>query len=181
MSQHSDEHNSFAEEQNRLGRIHAAISRTLDASPIKHTGDRASTVLAITQQLQSTHNFRVTDRGWVVCEDHSGRPVELRRAVEDVLMADRNLVDSASVAQAVREGTIDIGCKDDLRTPQQKAAFISKFGLDAFTKLPQRRTSQVTLSKELTAAEYHSLSRAQTVELLNIVTEQQLGAILRRH
>ncbi len=177
---HSEEHHSFVDEQNRLGRIQAAISRVLDASPIKHTGNRASTVIAITRQLQSTHTLHVADRGWVVCEDRAGRPVSLQQAVEETLMGDRFLVDAASVTDAVREGKIDIGCKDDLRTAQQKSAFISTFGLDTFTKLPQRRTAQLTLSSEMTAAEDHSLSCAQKIELMNTVTEQQLGAILRR-
>lgn len=178
--QHSDEQHSFAEEQNRQGRIHAAISRVLDVSFIKHTGDRASTVLAITQKLQSTHNLRVTDRGWVVCEDRTGKPLDLQHAVEDALMSDRYLVDPASVAEAVRDGKVEIGCKDDMRTVQQKTTFITKFGLDAYTKLPQHRTSQITLSKDLTSDEYRSLSRAQKIQLMNVVTEQELGAILRR-
>lgn len=180
MLQPSEDQNSFAEEQNRQGRIHTAISRILDVSPIRHTGDRASTVLAITKQLQSTHYLRVSDRGWVVCEDRTGKVVNLQRVVEDALMADRHLVDSASVTEAVRAGKIDIGCRDDLRTAQQSSAFISKFGLDTYTKLPQHRPSEVTLSKDLTAREYLSLNRTQKVELMNLVTEQELGAILRR-
>lgn len=180
MLQGQEEVHTFAEEQNRLGRIHTAISRVLDASPIKHTGDRASTVLAITEQLGSTHNLHVTDRGWLVCEDRAGKVVDLQQAVEDVLMADRRLVDAASVAEAVRSGKIDIGSKDDLRTVQQKSAFISKFGLGAFTKLPQHRIAHVPLSREMTASDYHSLSRTQKIELMNIITEQELGQILRR-
>ena len=178
--QHPDEQHSFAEEQNRLGKIHAAISRVLDVSPIKHTGDRASTVIAITEQLLNTHHLRVSDRGWVVCENRAGRPLNLQLAVEGALMADRRFVDSSSVAEAVRGGKIDIGCKDELRTPEQKSAFISEFGLNTFTKLPQHRAAEVELSKEMTAAEHHSLSRAQKIQLTKVITEQELGAILRR-
>ena len=68
MAIHTEEHYTFADESNRQAKIQTAVSRVLEASPVKHQGTREQAVIAIIDYIRQNHTFRVSDRGWVHVE-----------------------------------------------------------------------------------------------------------------
>lgn len=174
------EHQTFNEEAKRETNLLVAISRAIEASPIKHQDDRETAVRAVLAKLQSTHTLRVGDRGWVTALDRSGNPADFAKLVTDAILLDKNIGDANSIAAAVKAGTITLGSKNELTTPAQKIEFINKFGLAAWEKLPTTRIGNVTPSKEMTKREYLAMSMQQRMALQETLTEEELGAILSR-
>ena len=178
---HSNEHYTFADENNRRAKIQIAVSRVLEVSAVKHQGTREQAVNAIIVQISQNHTFRVEDRGWVVVEDRNGNPVDLTKLVQNTLLLDKNLCDPDSVAQAVREGKIELGAKDELTTTRQKVEFIRRYGEAAFAKLPTHRSKAPAIaSKEMTRDEYLAMSMKDRIEFQKTITESELGQILHR-
>jgi len=181
MSDHSQEHHTFADENNRRVKIQIAVSRALEASAVKHQGTREEAVNAVIAKISENHTLRVADRGWVVAEDRKGNPVDLTKLVQDTLLLDRNLADPESVAHAVREGKIELGAKDEFTTTQQKVEFIRRFGKEAWAKLPAHRAAAtVAPSKDMTKVQYLALPLKDRMALMNTISESELGAILSR-
>jgi hypothetical protein len=178
---HSNEHYSFADENNRRVKIQIAVSRVLEASAVKHQGAREQAVNAIIANISQTHTFRVADRGWVVVEDRKGNPVDLTKLVQETLLLDKNLADPDSIAQAVRDGKVELGAKDEFTTTQQKVEFIRRFGEEAWAKLPAHRSAAtVAPSTEMTKVQYLALPLKDRMAFMNTITERELGAILSR-
>jgi hypothetical protein len=109
-----------------------------------------------------------------------GSPSDFAKLVTDAMLLDQNLGDSASIAAAVKAGTISLGAKSELTTPAQKIEFINRFGLEAWEKLPTQRVRAVTPSKEMTKREYLSMSIKERIALQATLTEQEMGQILSR-
>jgi hypothetical protein len=181
LSDHSEEHNTFNGEARRETSLLVAISRAIEASPIKHSGTREEAVRAILSKLQASHTLRVGDRGWIAAFTHDGQPADFPKLVTDAMLHDRNIGDSASIAAAVKAGTISLGAKDEMTTVQEKVAFINAFGQSTFEKLPAHRPgATVTPSKEMTKAQYLDLPLKERMAFMNTITERELGAILSR-
>jgi hypothetical protein len=180
MSEHSQEHHTFAEENNRRVKIQIAVSRVLEASAVKHQGTREEAVNAVIAKISQNHTIRVADRGWVVAENRSGVPVDLTKLVQDTLLIDKGIGDPESVAAAVRDGSIIVGAKDELTTTQQKVEFIKKFGEAVWARLPAHRSSTSTPTKEMTRNEYMAMSVKDRMAFQKTVTETELGQILHR-
>jgi hypothetical protein len=180
MFHHSEDHYTFADENNRRVKIQIAVSRVLEGSAVRHQGTREQAVNSIIAKISQNHSFRVADRGWVVVEDRNGNPVDLTKLVQDTLLLDKNLADPESVAHAVREGKIELGAKDELTTTQQKVEFIRKYGEAAWARLPQHRSSQPTPSKEMTRREYMAMPMKDRIAFQKTITETELGQILHR-
>jgi len=181
MSEHTEEHHTFADENNRRVKIQIAISRVLEACPVKHQGSRESAVNAVIDKISQSHTIRVADRGWVVAEDRNGIPVDLTKLVLDTLLLDKNLADPDSVAQAVREGKVELGAKDELTTTRQKVEFVRKYGEAAWASLPTHRSAPMAApSKEMTRREYLAMSVKDRIALQNTISEAELGRILHR-
>jgi hypothetical protein len=181
MSVHIDDHQSFQNEAKRETSLLVAISRAIEASPVKHQGTREEAVRAILSKLQASHTLRVSDRGWVTALDRNGNPADFAKLVTDAMLLDNKIGDPASIAAAVKAGTIELGSKDELTTPEQKVSFIAKYGLAAWEKLPAHRTgATVTPSKEMTKAQYLALPLKDRIAFMNTITERELGAILSR-
>lgn len=181
MSNHSEEHYTFADESNRRARIQTAVSRVLEVSAIKHQGTREQAVNAIIDHISQNHAFRVADRGWVIVEDRNGNPVDLTKLVEETLLLDKNIGDPESVAVAVRDGSINVRSKDELTTTQQKVAYIKKFGEAAWAALPAHRSKAPAIpTKEMTRDEYMAMSVKDRIGFLKTITEKELGQILHR-
>ncbi|MGA2203422.1 MAG: hypothetical protein ABSD89_11395 [Halobacteriota archaeon] len=189
--EHSNEHHEFTQEAQNQQRLLTAVSRCCDTSPVKHVGERAPAVYAIIAALRASgHSFRFTDRGWVIlCKGDA--TADLQKAVENVLLTDPAIGDRDSVAEQVRAGTIDIGSKSDLKTAKEKSDFITRFGLDAWARLPQQRESAAdTNPATMTKSDYARLSVQQRIQLqaqLNSAAngnlreaERLLGQILHR-
>ena len=174
---HSNEHYSFADENNRRAKIQTAVSRVLEASAVKHQGTREYAVNAIIANISQNHTFRIADRGWVQVENHIGNPVDLTKLVQDILLIDRNIGDPESIAAAVRSGSIDVGSKEELTTPKQKSDFITRFGYDIWAKLPQRREAPISNDPDnMTADEFKRAPMSVKVKM----SEQQISDALRR-
>ena len=77
------EHQSFNDEAKRETSLLIAISRAIEASPVKHQGTREEAVRAILGKLNSSHTLRVGDRGWVTALDRSGAPADFAKLVTD--------------------------------------------------------------------------------------------------
>ena len=180
MSVHTDDHQSFQDEAKRETSLLVAISRAIEASPVKHQGTREEAVRAILSKLQASHTLRVSDRGWVTALDRSGNPADFPKVVTDAMLLDNKIGDPASIATAVKAGTIELGSKDELTTPQQKVFFIAKYGLAAWEKLPTHRSSVTTPTKEMTRNEYMAMSMKDRIAFQRTITESELGAILSR-
>jgi hypothetical protein len=176
MTTDNTEHQSFQDETKRETNLLVAISRAIEASPVKHQDDRETAVRAVLAKLQSTHTLRVGDRGWVTALDRSGKPADFASLVTDAMLLDPKIGDPASIAAAVKAGTITLGAKDELTTVQQKVEFISKFGEAAWAKLPTHRVAAVTNYDELTAAQLKTLPVSIKVKL----TETQISNALKR-
>jgi len=176
---HSSEHETFVVEENRRVKIEGAISRTLDASKIKHQGERADAVRAIVNKLQEVPGteLRVSDRNWLVAT-RNGHPLNLQGEVDNILLTDRSIGDATSVQAAVAAGELDVRAKSDLSTAAQKSAFLAKFGYSAWARLPQHRQVEVTedMFDTLTAAQLKNLPLKMKVKL----TEKQISDALRR-
>ncbi len=69
---------------------------------------------------------------WVTALDGSGNPADFAKLVTDAMLLDNKIGDPASIAAAVKAGTIELGSKDELTTPEQKVSFIAKHGLAAW-------------------------------------------------
>ncbi len=181
MSDHSEEHNTFNEEARRETSLLIAVSRAIEASPIKHQGTREEAVRAILAKLQASHTLRVSDRGWVTAIDRSGNPADFAKLVTDAMLRDKNIGDSSSIAAAVKAGTVSLGAKDEMTNVQQKVAFINTYGQAAWEKLPAHRAAAtVAPSKEMTKAQYLDLPLKDRMAFMNTITERELGAILSR-
>jgi hypothetical protein len=180
MSEQNEQHQTFQDEAKRETALLVAISRAIEASPIKHQGDRESAVRGILATLQSSHTLRVGDRGWVSALNRDGSPADFAKLVTDAMLLDKSLGDSASIAAAVKAGSISLGAKSELTTPAQKIEFINRFGLEAWEKLPTQRVGAVTPSKEMTKREYLAMSIKERIALQSTLTEQELGTILSR-
>jgi hypothetical protein len=174
------EHQSFNDETKRETNLLVAISRAIEASPIKHQDDRETAVRAVLAKLQSTHALRVGDRGWVTALDRSGNPADFAKLVTDAMLLDPKIGDPASIASAVKAGTISLGAKNELTTPAQKIEFINKHGLTAWEKLPAHRSGTVTASKDMTKAQYLAMPMRDRMAFQQTISEQELGTILRR-
>jgi hypothetical protein len=178
---HSEEHQTFQEENNRKVKLQIAISRVLEASPVKHQGTREEAVNAVIAKISQNYTIRVADRGWVVAEDRNGIPVDLTKLVQDTLLLNPKIGDPQSIAAAVREGKVELAAKDELTTAKQKSDFIARYGYAAWVKLPTHRAAApVSPSTEMTKAEYMSMAMPQRIAFQRTITEQQLGRILSR-
>jgi hypothetical protein len=181
MSEHTDDHQSFQDEAKRETNLLVAISRAIEASPVKHQGTREEAVRAILAKLQASHTLRVSDRGWVTAIDRSGNPADFAKLVTDTMLLDSKIGDAASIAAAVKAGTISLGAKDELTTTAQRVEFVNKFGLAAWEKLPAHRTAAtVAPSKDMTKVQYLALPLKDRMAFMNTITESELGAILSR-
>lgn len=181
MSVHTEEHQSFQDEAKRETNLLVAISRAIEASPVKHQGTREEAVRAILGKLQSSHTLRVGDRGWVAAFTHDGQPADFAKLVTDAMLLDGNIGDAASIAAAVKAGTVSLGAKDEMTTVQQKVAFINTYGQAAWERLPAHRAAAtVAPSKEMTKAQYLDLPLKDRMAFMNTLTERELGAILSR-
>lgn len=181
MSTHTEEHYTFADENNRRVKIQIAVSRVLEASAIKHQGTREQAVNAIIAHISRNHTFRLADRGWLQVEDYNGNAVDLPKIVRDTLLLDRNIGDPESIAAAIRDGSINLGAKDELTTTQQKVEFIRKFGEAAWAKLPAHRSSAPAIpTKDMTRNEYMAMPVKDRIAFLKTITEKELGQILHR-
>jgi hypothetical protein len=174
------EHQSFNDEAKRETSLLIAISRAIEASPVKHQSTREEAVRAILGKLNSSHTLRVGDRGWVTALDRSGAPADFAKLVTDAMLLDPKIGDPASIAAAVKTGTLSLGAKSELTTPAQKIEFINKYGLEAWEKLPTQRAGSVTASKEMTKAQYMAMSMRERMAFQQTISEQELGAILSR-
>lgn len=172
---HTD-HQSFQDEAKRETNLLVAISRAIEASPVRHQGTREEAVRAILGKLQASHTLRVGDRGWVAALTHDGQPADFAKLVTDAMLLDRSIGDPASIAAAVKAGTIELGSKDELTTPAQKVEFVNKFGLAAWEKLPAHRVAPVGNFDDLTAAQLKTLPLSVKVKL----TETQISNALKR-
>lgn len=181
MSIHTEEHYTFADEHNRRVKIQIAVSRVLEASPIKHQGTREQAVNAIIAYISQNNTFRVSDRGWVQVEDRNGNPVDLAKLVQDTLLLDRNLGDPESIATEIGKGSINVGAKDELTTTQEKVSFIKRFGEAAWAALPAHRSKAPAIAtKEMTRSEYLAMPVKDRIAFLKTITERELGQILHR-
>lgn len=181
MTTENTDHQSFQDEAKRETNLLVAISRAIEASPVKHQDDRETAVRAVLAKLQSTHTLRVGDRGWVTALDRSGNAADFAKLVTDVMLLDPKIGDPASITAAVKAGTLSLGAKSELTTPAQKIEFINKYGLEAWEKLPVHRTgSAATASKEMTKAQYMAMSVRDRMAFQQTISEQELGSILSR-
>jgi hypothetical protein len=180
MTTNNTDDQSFQDEAKRETALLVAISRTIEASPIKHQGTREEAVRAILSKLQNSYSLRVSDRGWVTAMDRSGNPADFAKLVTDAMLLDKRIGDADSIAAAVKAGTLSLGAKSELTTPAQKIEFINRFGLEAWEKLPTQRVGAVTPSKEMAKREYLAMSVKERIALQSTLTEQELGAILSR-
>jgi hypothetical protein len=133
------EQETFAQEANRERHIREAMSRALDASPIKHVGERRTAVLALMEKMRNAGaTFKVSDSGRVRTE-LNGKQVALGELATDMLLIGE-LGDRDSVAEALKDKTsITVRSKSDLTTPKEKASFVSAFGFDVWEALPMKR------------------------------------------
>ena len=112
-------------------------------------------MLAILAKIETTHTLRVADRGWVVAADRAGVPCSLQLLVDDAMLLDKNIGDAESIRAAIRDGSINLGAKDELTTTQQKVEFIRKYGEAAWAKLPADRSKAPAIpTKEMTRDEH---------------------------
>lgn len=176
MTTSNTDHQSFQDEAKRETALLVAISRAIEASPVKHQGTREEAVRAILSKLQSSHILRVGDRGWVAAFTHDGQPADFAKLVTDTMLLDRNIGDAASITAAVKAGTIELGSKDELTSPAQKVEFIKKWGGEAWEKLPAHRVAPVGSFDDLTAAQLKRLPLSVKVKL----TETQISNALKR-
>jgi hypothetical protein len=181
MTTNNTDHQSFQDEAKRETALLVAISRAIEASPVKHQGTREEAVRAILTKLQASHTLRVSDRRWVTAIDRSGNPADFAKLVTDAMLLDRNIGDAASIAAAVKAGTISLAAKDEMTTVQEKVAFINTYGQAAWEKLPAHRAGATVIpSKEMTKAQYLDLPLKERMAFMNTITERDLGAILSR-
>jgi hypothetical protein len=179
----SEEHQTFVNENIRAQKQQAAISRCLETSKIKYQSDysRAQAVEVILKTLADEGvSLKITDRGWPVPEKN-GQTGNLQALVDRILLTNQKLGDQASIQAAVQSGELTVECKDDLKTVSQKNEYISRYGLEGWSKLPLHRTVPVDMNKEtMKAADYNRLTLQQRIDFQKTLTERQLGAILRR-
>jgi hypothetical protein len=180
MTTENTDHQSFQDEAKRETSLLVAISRAIEASPVKHQGTREEAVRAILAKLQSSHTLRVSDTGWVTAMDRSGNPADFAKLVTDAMLLDKTIGDPSSIAAAVKAGTIELGAKDEMTTVQEKVAYINTYGQDAWEKLPAHRSSVSTPTKEMTRDQYMRMSMKDRIAFQKRVTETELGAILSR-
>ena len=181
MTTENTDHQSFQDEAKRETNLLVAISRAIEASPVKHQGTREEAVRAILGKLQASHTLRVGDRGWVAAFTHDGQPADFAKLVTDAMLLDGKIGDPASITAAVAAGTIALGAKDELTTVQQKVQFINTYGQAAWEKLPAHRTGPaVAPSKEMTKAQYLALPLKTRMAFMNEISERELGTILSR-
>jgi hypothetical protein len=176
MTTNNTDHQSFQDEAKRETSLLVAISRAIEASPVKHQGTREEAVRAILAKLQASHTLRVSDKGWVTAIDRSGNPADFAKLVTDAMLLDRNIGDPVSISAAVAAGTIELGAKDELTTVQQKCQFIATYGQDTWERLPAHRVAPVANFDDLTAAQLRTLPLSVKVKL----TETQISNALRR-
>ena len=176
MNTNNTEHQSFQDEAKRETSLLVAVSRAIEASPVKNQGTREEAVRAILGKLQASHTLRVGDRGWVAAFTHDGQPADFAKLVTDAMLLDRNIGDAASIAAAVKAGTISLGAKDEMTTVQQKCQFIATYGQDAWEKLPAHRVAPIGNFDDLTAAQLKTLPLSVKVKL----TETQISNAVRR-
>jgi hypothetical protein len=181
MTTNNTDHQSFQDEAKRETSLLVAISRAIEASPVKHQGTREETVRAILSKLQASHTLRVGDRGWVAAFTRDGQPADFGKMVTDSMLLDKNIGDPSSIADAVKAGTIELGAKDELTTPAQKVEFIKKFGGEAWEKLPTHRSGPTNMDPAtMTKADYNKMSVTQKIAFQKTIDETTLGAILSR-
>lgn len=141
MSDHSEEHNTFNEEARRETNMLVAISRAIEASPVKHQGTREEAVRAIKAKLEASHTLRVGDRGWVAAFTRDGNPADFAKLVTDTMLLDKSIGDSASIAAAVKAGTIELG------SPLfSSVSFLRRMVLASAASLPTDRRLRLPLS-----------------------------------
>jgi hypothetical protein len=181
-NEHSQEHQTFIQEEGRRVKIEGAISRTLDTSKIKHQGERADAVRAIIKKLQAIPGteFRVSDRNWLIAL-RNGQALNLQNEVDNILLLNRTIGDPASVQAAVVAGELDVEARSDLSTAAQKASWIAKHGYSAWAALPTHRLGPTNMDPAtMTKADYNKMSVKQRIAFQKTIDETTLGTILSR-
>jgi hypothetical protein len=183
-NKHSEEHKDFAAEEARNENIKVGISRIIDRLPFKCNAelDRRTVVTELHKKfVEAGHQIAVSDRGWIIGTDRAGNQVDMGEVVSEALLTDKALVDAESVSAAVASGALGVQAKSDLRTTQQKVAYVAKFGEQSFANLPMTRQPKVTDDiGAMTGKEYLSLPRSKRAEISGIVGEKGVSEILRR-
>jgi len=184
-SNHSPEHEQFVSEEGRSERVKVGLSRVIDTLPFKCSADldRRSVVTTLQQKFEeSGHQFKVSDRGWILATDRSGNQVDLTEAVSEALLTDQHLCDAESVSAAVESGALGVQAKSDLRTTEQKVRYVRKFGEEAFAKLPMTRQPKVDTNDvgHLTAQQWKNLPLSERCRIAGIVGDKGVGEILAR-
>ena len=181
--ENTEEHQTFVNENVRQQKTLSAISRCLETAKVLHQGDRATAVHAVIAKLQADNiTFRVSDRNWVVPEKN-GQPINLQAAVDQILLTDNTIGDSASIQAVVAAGELTIEARSDLKTVAQKVAYVARFGDAAWAKLPQVRIPAVDMNPvTMGRKDYNRLTVLQKIQFQkrDDVSEQVLGQILRR-
>lgn len=180
-TEHSQEHQTFVQEEGRRVKIESAISRTLDTSKLKHQDDRATAVRAIVSKLEASGaSFKISDRNWLVASRGS-QTLNLQNEVDHILTTDGRIGDPASVQAAVAAGDLTVECRSDLTTAAQKVAFIAKHSYSAWAALPIHRTGPTnTDPATMTKADYNKMNVKQRIAFQKTIDEEQLGQILSR-
>ncbi len=180
-TEHSQEHQTFVQEESRRVKIESAISRTLDTSKLKHQDDRATAVRAIVSKLEASGaSFKISDRNWLVATRDS-QTLNLQKEVDHILTTDDRIGDPASVQAAVAAGDLTVECRSDLTTTAQKAAFIAKHSYSAWAALPIHRSGPINMDPAtMTRADYNRMNVKQKIAFQKTIDETTLGAILSR-
>ena len=185
MSEHSQEHQEFASEEARAENIKVGISRVIDSLPFKSNPDltRRDVVTKIAEKfLEAGHQIALSDRGWVIGTDRTGKQLDLSEEVSEALLTDQHLCDAESVSAAVESGALGVQAKSDLRTTEQKVRYVRKFGEEAFAKLPTHRTPKVDTNDvgHLTAQQWKNLPLSERARISGLIGDEGVGQILAR-
>jgi hypothetical protein len=105
----------------------------------------------------------------------NGKESDLQTLLEDFALKNRWLV------QDLGELRFDDSklTKEDLRTPEERSAFISKRGLDAFEHMPRTREEGIDVST-MTGAQYSKLSTPRKSELIDRLGVAEVEKIIAR-
>ena len=173
-------HTAELESENRDLTVPATYEREIAATGIRSNLPQKDLVKLLTAQP----NVKIVPsaNGTTLHCEVDGKPVEFAQILEQFAIRRENqyLFDGRSLKR-LKQDEQRVTCKDDLTDKEDKIAYLSKFGDDAYGKLPQHRlTTHEDPAKTMTREEYLALPMPTRAKLCGELSELQITRILQR-
>jgi hypothetical protein len=164
--------------RDRDNNVKHTISKSIRESGIKShfADDELFTLLS----KQDGVEINVSGDGRELIVEKNGKRIEFRELVEQHAVKNQHMYDGRTIRSLIESNNAAaITSKEDLKTTEEKVAWIQKHGADAYERLGMFKVPSLDASK-LTASDWKNLTIAQKTKVVEQHGENVVSKILRR-